>query len=130
MNEFEQEAKKYFSKNVTDRDRAIFEGGITLGAIFHQFIGTPVKNDPKIIEILEKSIELSMSCQPYIEKVKAKIIISKLKSGEHSYDYSELKGENLVLGVISKYGNVRVHFGMKYIEELDFPLMYIESIEE
>ncbi|MFX0139935.1 MAG: dihydroneopterin aldolase family protein [Candidatus Hodarchaeota archaeon] len=130
MNEFEQEAKKYFSKNVTDRDRAIFEGAITLGAIFHQFIGTPVKNDPKTIEALEKSIELSMSCQPYIEKVDAKIVPSKLKSGEHSYDYSELKGENLVIKVISKYGNVRVHSRMKYIDELDFPLMYIENIEE
>lgn len=71
-----------------------------------------------------------MSCQPYIEKVDAKIVPSKLKSGEHSYDYSELKGENLVIKVISKYGNVRVHSRMKYIDELDFPLMYIENIEE
>ncbi len=130
MNKFEQEAKKYFSNNVTDRDRAIFEGAITLGAIFHQFIGTPIKNDPKTIESLEKSIELSMSCQPYIEKITAKIIPSRLKSGEHIYDYSELRGENLILEVISKYGNVRVHSGMKYIDELDFPLMYIEKIEE
>ena len=93
-------------------------------------MGTPIKNDLKILEALEKSIELTMSCQPYIEKVEAKIISSKLKSGEHSYDYSELKGENLVIKVVSKYGKVRVHSGIKYIPELDFPLMYIESIEE
>ena len=100
-----------------------------MGAIFHQFIGTPIKNDPKILAALEKSIELTMSCQPYIEKVEVKILPHDLKSGAHIYDYYNLNEKNLVLKVISKYGKVRVHFGMKYIPELEFPLMYIEKIE-
>jgi len=93
-------------------------------------VGTPIKNDAKILSSLEKSIELTMSCQPFIEKVEVKIKPPEIKPGEHSYDYSVLNGKNFTLKVISKYGKVRVHFGMKYIEELDFPLMYIEKIED
>ena len=130
MNEIESIAKKYFSKDVTDRDRAIFEGAITLGAIFHQFAGTPINNDPKILSSLEKAIELTMSNQPFIEKVEVKIDSHNLKAGKHSYDYSSLNGKDLTLRVISKYGNIRVHFGMKYITELEFPLMFIEKIED
>ena len=33
--------EKYFN-NISHRERAIFEGGITMGALFHQFDGTPV----------------------------------------------------------------------------------------
>ena len=46
--------EKYFS-NITKRERAIFEGGISMGALFHQFIGTPVNKDTK--ESLEKCME-------------------------------------------------------------------------
>ena len=41
--------EKYFS-NITKRERAIFEGAISMGALFHQFVGTPVnKNTKKLI---------------------------------------------------------------------------------
>jgi hypothetical protein len=43
--------EKYF-KNISKRERAIFEGAITMGALFHQFIGTPVSI--KSVESLEK----------------------------------------------------------------------------
>ena len=46
--------KKYFS-NITSRERAIFEGGISMGALFHQFVGTPVNAETK--ENLERAIE-------------------------------------------------------------------------
>ncbi|MEM3588173.1 MAG: dihydroneopterin aldolase family protein, partial [Candidatus Jordarchaeaceae archaeon] len=55
--EFEERAKRYFGKEVTDRDRAIFEGGITLGAIYHQFVGTPISRDAAVVSALEKAIE-------------------------------------------------------------------------
>ena len=30
---------------VNDRDRAVFEAGIKLGALYHQFVGTPISVD-------------------------------------------------------------------------------------
>ena len=38
--------KEYFS-NITTRERAIFEGAISMGALFHQFVGTPVNKETK-----------------------------------------------------------------------------------
>ena len=46
--------KEFFS-NITSRERAIFEGAITMGALFHQFVGTPISRDT--VESLEKAME-------------------------------------------------------------------------
>ena len=62
--------EKFFN-NISKRERAIFEGAITMGALFHQFIGTPV--NIKSVEILEKSIKNSMELQPCITSVEDKI---------------------------------------------------------
>ena len=53
--------EKYFS-NITTRERAIFEGAISMGALFHQFVGTPVNKNTK--ESLEKAMEESLNLQP------------------------------------------------------------------
>jgi hypothetical protein len=130
IEEFEVKAKRYFGKDVTDRDRAIFEGAITLGATYHQFVGTPISRDTKVVSALEKAIERAMSLQPYIEKVEIKIDSGKIKEGSHPYDYSEVGGRNLSVKLISKYGKIRVYMRMSFVSELDFPLMFIEKIEE
>ena len=127
---FEERAKKYFGLEVTDRDRAIFEGAITLGAIYHQFVGTPVSRDAGVVSTLERAIEKTMALQPYIESVKVKIDTSDIGEGTHPYDYSEVSGRNLSVELVSRYGKARVHMGMKFVAELDFPLMFIERIEE
>jgi hypothetical protein len=130
IEEFEAKAKRYFGKDVTDRDRAIFEGAITMGATYHQFVGTPISRDTKVVSALEKAIEKAMSLQPYIEKVEIKIDLSKIREGSHPYDYSEVAGRNLSVKLISKYGKTRVYMRMSFVSELDFPLMFIEKIEE
>ncbi len=130
IEEFEAKAKRYFGKNVTDRDRAIFEGAISLGAAYHQFVGTPISKDAKVGSMLEKAIEKTISLQPYIKSVEVKIDLSKLKKGSHPYDYSEVSGRNLQIKLVSKYRKSRVYMGMSFVSELDFPLMFIEKIEE
>ena len=62
--------EKYFN-NISNRERAIFEGAITMGALFHQFIGTPI--NIKSVESLEKSIKTAMELQPCINKVEIEI---------------------------------------------------------
>jgi len=128
--EFEERAKRYFGKEVTDRDRAIFEGGITLGAIYHQFVGTPISRDAAVVSALEKAIEKTMSLQPYIERLEVKIDTSKMRQPSHPYDYGEVGGRNLSVKLVSKYGKVRVYMKMFFVAELNYPLMFIEKIEE
>jgi len=128
MDRIEKKARKYFGTEVTARDRAIFEGAITLGAIFHQFTGLPLTKS--LIPLIQETIEKTMSVQPFIQKIKVKINEDEVRDYAHTYDYSVLSGDILELEVISQYENARVHLGMKYVEDLDYPLMFIKKIEE
>lgn len=128
MDKIEEIAKQYFGKEVTERDRAIFEGAITLGSIFHQFNGIPIKKS--VIPLIKETIEKTMMIQPFIERINIKIDENSIRNHDHPYDYSLLSGENLELEVISQYGSIKVHLGMKYVEKLNYPLMFIKKIEK
>ena len=119
----EKDLFKIYFKNLTPRERAVFEGGITLGALFHQFIGTPVSLKNK--EILERSIEESMKNQPCVEDISVKIV-GDLKEDE----YVSLDGKMLDVKLKVRVENTVAYLRLRYIEELDYPLMYVERIEE
>ena len=44
--------------------------------------------------------------------------------------FCEISGYNLRAKVVSKYGKYRVVGRLNYDEELKYPLMYIEKVEE
>ncbi len=118
--------EKFFN-NISKRERAIFEGAITMGALFHQFIGTPV--NIKSVEILEKSIKNSMELQPCITSVEVKIDRETLEKFNNEYEYISLTGEMLDVKVVSNYADKRAVIRLKFIEELNYPLMYIEDVD-
>jgi hypothetical protein len=131
LNDIEAIAKKYFDNNLTDRERAIFEGAITLGATYHQFVGTPISRDEKVVKSLEDAIANAMALQPHKKSVRLKIDRSALKGEKgHPYDYETLKGRHMDLRVISEYGDSRVTLRMRYVPDVDFTLMYVEKIEK
>lgn len=116
---------KYFS-NISHRERAIFEGGISMGALFHQFIGTPVSI--KSAETLEKSMEKSLELQPCINSVTVKINKEKLEELNTNFDYVSLSGDMLDVKIVSEFKGIRALVRMQYQEDLKYPLMYIEQI--
>lgn len=118
---------KYF-QNITPRERAIFEAAITMGALFHQFIGTPVSI--KTAKLLERVIEESMELQPCIRKMEVKIDKKTLDEAKNGYEYLSLTGNMLDVKVVSEYDDVRVVVRLRYVEELHYPLMYVESVDE
>ncbi len=118
--------KKYF-KNISHRERAIFEGAITMGALFHQFDGTPV--NLKTAESLEKAIGEAMELQPCIDKVVVKINREMLGNIENEFQYLSLNGNMLDIQVFSNYEGQNAIIRMEYIEELDYPLMYVEKVD-
>jgi hypothetical protein len=119
--------KEYFS-NITTRERAIFEGAISMGALFHQFVGTPVNKDSK--ESLEKAMEESLNLQPAIEKVEVEIRFDKLEQSMTEFDYTSLTGDMLDVRIHTKVDDVVAIIRIEFIEELNYPLMYVESIED
>ncbi len=110
----------YF-KNLSDRERAVFEGGISLGALFHQFIGTPVSEKTK--KSLEIAMSESLKNQPFIEDVSVSIV-GIIEDGK----YVSLTGEMLDVSLTVKTEKNRALLRLKYIKELDYPLMYVEKI--
>ena len=119
--------KEYFS-NITTRERAIFEGAISMGALFHQFVGTPVNKDTK--EGLEKAMEESLSLQPAIEKVEVEIRFDKLEESMTEFDYTSLTGDMLDVKIHTKVDDVIAIIRIEFIEELNYPLMYVEEIKD
>lgn len=111
---------------ISDRDNALFEAGIKLGALYHQFIGTPVSTETA--EMLERAIEESVALQPWVNLVEVSIDREKVSEIENQFKYCELSGVMLDVKVVVLYGQVEVHARLKYEDEMDYPLMRVEKI--
>ncbi len=122
----EDEAKKFFPSYITHRDRALFEAGVKIGAIYHQFIGTPIPKEERGVKLLEAAIEESVKTQPWVKDVKINIKPSGKKS---IYGYDEISKINFTVSLTIKYGNAEVEAGLEYNRELEYPLFYIKKIQ-
>jgi hypothetical protein len=119
----------YFPKNLSDRERACFEVGIKLGALYHIICGLPISSNIDIIKSIEKGIEASISCQPYVKNVKIYLNKDKIigdKKTEFAYD--DISGEIINAEIDIEYESVKIKAAIKWIEDLKYPLMYIEKI--
>ena len=117
--------EKYFS-NISNRERAIFEGAISMGALFHQFVGTPFNKTN--IASLEKAMEESFTLQPCIDKVEVSIDLDRLDKAMTEFEYTSLSGDMLDVKIYSKVDDVLAVIRIKFIEELNYPLMFVEEI--
>lgn len=111
----------------SDTERAAFEAGIKLGTIYHQFVGTPISRDN--VGLLEKAIAEGTKIQPFVEDATVHISREELKHKEGEFDYVSLSGNMLDVRLVVKYKKVKVTAGMKFIDEISYPLMFIEKIE-
>ncbi|NAT10502.1 hypothetical protein C4E22_02975 [ANME-1 cluster archaeon AG-394-G06] len=111
---------------VLDRDIAVFEAGIKLGALYHQFIGTPVST--ATAEELGTAIEKSVSLQPWVSSVEVEIDREKVRENENEFRYCELRGEMLDVNVVVLYEEVEVHARVRYEEDMGYPLMRVEKV--
>lgn len=119
--------KEFFS-NITSRERAIFEGAISMGALFHQFVGTPVNNQTK--KSLEDAMRNSLNLQPAIEDVEVTINFTRLEDAMSEFDYTSLTGDMLDVKIHTKVDDVKAVIRIRFIEELNYPLMYVEDIKD
>jgi hypothetical protein len=112
----------------SDSERAAFEAGIKMGTIYHQVVGIPVSADN--VEILERAIEEGCRVQPFVESVRVRIDRSRLKNKRGEFDYVSLTGEMLDVELAIRYRTSRVEARMEFVEEMSYPLMFIERIEK
>ena len=115
--------KTYFAGG--DRDRAVFEAGIKLGSIYHQYVGAPLKR--ATAADLERAIESATRVQPMVEDVRVRIDRKRLRA-RGPYGYASLSDEMLHAEVTVKVGAARVTAVLRYVPELDYPLMYLKEV--
>jgi hypothetical protein len=120
----EELASGYF--NCTLQERAVFESGIKLGTIYHQFVGTPLSTSS--VESLEKAIEDGVRVQPFVKDIKVKITRKALRRKKDEFDYQTLTGPMMEVVLTIAIENVTVISEMRYVDDLRYPLMYVKSI--
>ena len=125
MSDREQLADDRFA--CSRRERAVFEAGIKMGTIYLQFVGTPFNRDT--VADLERLIAETIGVQPYVDDVTVRIDRSVFDRGDDTYSYVSLTGEMIDAVVRIVMGDVSVTAEMRYDPELDYPLMYISSVE-
>jgi len=108
-----------------DRERAIFEAGIKLGALYHQFTGAPL--NLKTVKSLEGAIEKCVSIQPYVRSARVKIDRDAVRRNLNRFGYCELRGEMLDVEVVVAYGGAEVSAGLKVRD--GYPLMFLKRIK-
>ncbi len=116
-------ASNYFS--CTDRERAIFEAGIKLGTIYHQYVGVPINLSN--LTSLENAIRESVKVQPFVEDAEVRIDKEIVKKRQGVYKYITLSGEMLDVKLRIRYNDEQVTAKLEYIEEMDYPLMHLED---
>ena len=123
--------KIYFSPDLSERERACFEAGIKLGALYHILCGIPIASDEKIINSVENGIETAISCQPFVQSVKITLDKGNIKGNKSTeFDYDEISGKIIHAKLTVKYDTIEILAKIDWIEDLQYPLMYIEKINE
>lgn len=106
---------------ITEKEQAVFEAGIKLGALYHQWVGTPISR--KSAESVEKAIEQAVILQPFVEEISVRLDRSLMTP--NTFGYSELSGLMFDVEIITRVGfsycraRLNPHEGYPLMEILD-----------
>ena len=80
-------------------------------------------------DTVEKAIEAGCRTQPFVEEVEVRIDRAMLKRKRGQFDYTSLTGEMLDVSLVVNYRGTRVEAEMKFVKEMNYPLMFIKKVE-
>ncbi len=108
----------------SDREQAVFEAGIKLGALYHQWVGTPISR--KSAASVERAIEQAVVLQPFVEEITVRLDRNLMT--ENAFGYSELSGLMFDVEIITRVGFTYCH--ARLAPENGYPLMRIVECNE
>ncbi len=108
----------------SDREQAIFEAGIKLGALYHQWVGTPICRESA--ESVEKAIEKAVILQPFVEEIAIRLDRGLMK--ENQFGYSELAGLMFDVEIVTRVGYS--YCRARLAPEKGYPMMRVEECRE
>lgn len=108
----------------TDREQAIFEAAIKLGALYHQWVGTPVSQESAAS--VESAIEKAVILQPFVEEITVRLNRSLMQ--KNVFGYSELSGLMFDVEIVTRVGFSYCRAAL--VPENGYPLMKILECHE
>jgi len=108
----------------TDREQAVFEAGIKLGALYHQWVGTPISRASAAS--VEKAIEKAVVLQPFVEEITVRLDRNLMT--ENRFGYSELSGMMFDVEITTRVGFT--YCRARLAPEKGYPLMKIVECHE
>jgi dihydroneopterin aldolase len=109
------------------REALLFEAGIKLGGIFHQYLGVPVS--PRTAPGLARTIERAVALQPYVAHVRVRIDPARGGPvGRGRYAYRYLVAEMLDVRVRLADGDVEVTARLAHRPDLRYSLMSVDTV--
>ncbi len=115
---------KYF--RCSDRERAVFEAGVKLGSVYHQYVGSPV--DRRSVRALERAMEAGMRAQPHVVSARVRIDRSVLARATTKMGYASLAGDMLDVIVTTRVGRSTAVGRLRFVRALKYPVMSIERV--
>ncbi len=111
------------------RETLLFEAGIKLGGVFHQYLGIPVSN--RTAGSLSRAIEAAVGLQPFVRQVTVRIQPDRggpLGRGRFAYRY--LTPEMLDVRVRLVDGPTGVEARLQHRPDLRYPLMKVVRMDD
>lgn len=126
----EKLADGFFAGSITTRERACFEAGIKLGALFHSILRFPFKNEKSSLISIQEGFNTSFKAQPYVKDVDIKIVPPEdgKYTKSHEFDYGIIQDYMVDVTLKLNYKGIDLVAKIKWAPELNYPLMYIEEI--
>ena len=116
--------RRWHAPGISRREALLFEAGIKLGGIFHQYLGIPLS--ARTARGLARTIERAVALQPFVREVRVRVDPERggpLGRGRLAYRY--LTAEMLDVRLSLRDGPVRVRARLAHREDLNYPLMRI-----
>jgi dihydroneopterin aldolase len=109
------------------REALLFEAGVKLGGVFHQYLGMPVSS--RTARSLARAIEAAVALQPFVRAVKVSVHPSRggpIGRGRFAYRY--LTAEMLTVTVELVDGPIGVEARLEHRRDLRYPLMSVVRV--
>ena len=105
-------------------DQAVFEAGIKLGALYHQWVGTPISR--RSAASVESAIEQSVILQPCVEEITVRLDRNLMTANR--FGYSELSGLMFDVDIVTRVGFA--YCRARLAPKDGYPLMQIMECHE
>jgi dihydroneopterin aldolase len=113
--------------DLTPREALLFEAGIKLGGIFHQYLGTPVS--PRTAPALARAIRDAVRLQPFVTDARVSIAPARGgPTGRGRLAYRYLTAEMLDVTVWLADAAVEVEARLRHRPDLRYVLMSVERV--